>query len=137
MTLPPQARPAVTTPGTFYPDERFLRIHLLKEAMPAPTSYQTAMMQAVHVLNSVTVPMGAQQGTDSGRGEGQGDHTMWGVLYDHSNATLFFRTSTNQNLQRLRLADLQLAPGAARATLALGANELPWFSDAAHALKRA
>ena len=30
-------------------------------------------MQAVHVLNVVTVPVGAQMGTDSGAGEGRGD----------------------------------------------------------------
>ena len=34
------ARPATTIPGTFYPDERFLRIHLMKEGMPKPASHQ-------------------------------------------------------------------------------------------------
>eukprot|EP01047_Picozoa_sp_COSAG01_P018814 COSAG01_NODE_1028_length_12028_cov_5.688826_5_plen_39_part_00 len=36
------------------------------------------------MLNTVTVPMGAQWGTDSGAksGEGAGDHTLYGVLYD-------------------------------------------------------
>ena len=52
---------------------------------------------------AVTVPMGDQMGTDSGAGEGAGDHTMWGVVYDHKNVTVYFRTETNQNLQRLRL----------------------------------
>jgi penicillin V acylase-like amidase (Ntn superfamily) len=68
-------RPAFTIPGAFYPDERFLRIHLVKSAMPQPNSYDEAVMQAVHVLNTVTVPMGAQLGTDSSEGEGVGDHT--------------------------------------------------------------
>ena len=31
-----------------------------------------AVMQAVHVLNTVTVPMGLQLGTDSGKGSGEG-----------------------------------------------------------------
>ena len=68
------ARPAFSIPGNFYPDERFLRIYLLKTAMDKPTSYREAIMQAVHVLNSVTVPMGNQLGTDSSAGEGAGDH---------------------------------------------------------------
>ena len=36
------ARPAFTVPGAFYPDERFLRIHLLKSALPIPTSNRQA-----------------------------------------------------------------------------------------------
>jgi len=47
--------------------------------------------------------MGDQIGTDSGPGKMAGDHTMWGVIYDHKNNTVYFRTETNQNLQRLRL----------------------------------
>jgi penicillin V acylase-like amidase (Ntn superfamily) len=134
------ARPAFTIPGTFYPDERFLRLSLFKSAMPKPSSYQEAMMQAVHVLNSVTLPMGDQLGTDSSRGEGEGDHTLFGVVYDHANRTVYWRTSTNQNLQRLRLADARLhnasspSSSSSPAFLPLDGNELPWFSDAASAL---
>ena len=47
---------------------------------------------------------------DSGGGEGQGDHTQFGVVYGHLNATMYFRT--NQNLQRLVLKELNLATGA-------------------------
>ena len=86
------------------------------------------------MLNVVTVPMGAQIGTDSGAGEGKGDHTEWGVLYDHRSNALYWRTQFNQNYQRLRLADLPslTAPGAARQYLSLASNNgLPWFHDAA------
>jgi choloylglycine hydrolase len=127
------ARPAFTIPGTFYPDERFLRVSLLKSAMPEPKSYQEAMMQAVHVLNSVTVPMGDQLGTDSSAGEGAGDHTLFGVVYDHLNRTLYWRTHVNQNLQRLRLADARLNNASAAAFLPFDNQQLPWFSDAASA----
>merc|ERR1712061_863819 len=57
------ARPAVTMPGAWYPDERFQRIHLVKSSMPKPKSYEEAVMQAVHALNTITVPMGFQLGT--------------------------------------------------------------------------
>merc|ERR1719478_924431 len=73
------SRPAVAMPGAWYPDDRFQRIFLVKSAMPKPKSYQEAVMQAVHALNTVTIPMGAQIGTDSGYGEGAGDRTQWGV----------------------------------------------------------
>lgn len=130
------ARPSTALPGAFYPDERFLRLHLVKRGLPRPASFREAMMQAVHVLNVVTVPPGAQMGTDSGAGEGAGDHTMWGVVYDHRNATIYFREQRNQNLQRVRLSDLNLDAGAPTVTLPLGpTNALPWFDDAAHAFK--
>jgi len=105
------ARSAVEMPGSWYPEARFQRLHLVKSAMPTPASYQEAIMQTVHVLNTVTVPMGSQLGTDSGPGEGLGDHTQYAVIYDSKNQTIFWRTEVNQNLQRLRLQDAGLENG--------------------------
>merc|ERR1712232_414286 len=124
------ARPSVSMPGAWYPDNRFQRLYLVKSAMPKPTSYEEAMMQTVHVLNTVTVPMGAQLGTDSGRGEGRGDHTQWGVIYDSKNKTVYWRSQANQNLQRIRLADARLEEGSPEQSLAVLGSQLPWFSDA-------
>ena len=129
------ARPSVAMPGSFYPDERFLRLHLVKSALPPPKSQREAIQHAAHVLNVVTVPMGAQMGTDSGAGEGAGDHTMWGVLYDHKEKALYFRTMTNMNLQRVQLSDLKLGAGAAPKRLALDAPALPWYADASGAFE--
>ncbi len=99
------ARQSVSVPGSWYPEERFMRIYMVKSGMEAPKSYSQAIMQAVHVLNTVTVPMGDQWGTDSGAksGEGKGDHTLYGVVYDHIGKTLYWRTTNNQNLQKLDL----------------------------------
>lgn len=130
------ARPSVSVPGSFYPDERFLRILLLKSAMPQPNSTQEAVVQAIHVLNSITVPMGSQLGTDSSKGEGQGDHTLYGVVYDHQNKVVYWRTQTNMNIARLQLVDAQLEPGNKPGTLQFDKGALPWFTDAASALKR-
>ena len=126
------ARPSTSLPGAFYPDERFLRIHLIRKGLPKPKDAREALMHAVHVLNTVTVPPGEQMGTDSGAGEGAGDHTMWGVIYDHRNATIYFREQLNQNLQKVRLSDLNLAAGAQIVTLSMGSqNGLPYIHDAA------
>ena len=132
------ARPSFTIPGAYYPDERFLRIHLLKKGLPKPTATREAIQQAVHVLNSITVPAGAQMGTDSSKGEGLGDHTMFGVVYDHKEMAVYWRTEANQNLQRIRLSDAELEVGAARGSLrfGLGKNDLPYFHDAAEAIVR-
>eukprot|EP00928_Gymnodinium_smaydae_P016399 TRINITY_DN16143_c0_g1_i1.p1 TRINITY_DN16143_c0_g1~~TRINITY_DN16143_c0_g1_i1.p1 ORF type:complete len:345 (-),score=31.83 TRINITY_DN16143_c0_g1_i1:116-1150(-) len=131
------ARPSVAMPGAWYPDERFQRIHLVKSGMPQPQSYEEAMMQAVHTLNTITLPMGLQMGTDSGggSGEGQADRTQYGVIYDHKNGYVYWRSAVNQNLQRLRLQDCGLAKGSASQTISLFDPSLPWFHDAAHSLK--
>jgi len=131
------ARPAVAVPGAFYPDERLLRLHMLRAGLPPAADRQQALMNAAALLDSVTVPPGAQPGTDTGAGGGEGaagDHTHYGILYDHADATLYWRTRHNHNLQRLRLADARLSAGEAPRHLPLNAdNGLPWYSDAAGA----
>lgn len=128
------ARAAVEMPGSWYPEARFQRLHLVKSGMPKPASYQEAIMQTVHVLNTVTVPMGDQVGTDSGKGEGLGDHTQYAVIYDSKKRIIYWRTEVNQNLQRLRLEDAGLEKGGREQILAAESPKLPWFSDAAGAL---
>lgn len=128
------ARPAVAMPGAWYPDERFQRIYLLKSAFPKPKSEQEAIMQAVHVMNSISVPLGAI-GTDSGKGEGDDDRTHFGVVYDHKNAAVYWRAEHNQNLQRLMLTDAQLAEGSPPKFVLLRSPKLPFFHDAAAALE--
>jgi len=130
------ARPSVAMPGAWYPDDRFQRIHLVKSGLPKPKSYEEAMMQAVHTLNTITVPMGMQMGTDSGdgSGEGQADHTQYGVIYDHKQRHVYWRTAVNQNLQRLRLEDCALTKGSKMQTLAMFSPSLPWFNDASRLL---
>merc|ERR1712151_558487 len=130
------ARSAVEMPGSWYPEARFQRLHLVKSAMPKPTSYQEAIMQTVHVLNTVTVPMGSQIGTDSGKGEGLGDHTQYAIIYDSKNKIIYWRTQVNQNLQRLRLEDAGLEMNGSEQVVATQSPKLPWFSDASGSLSR-
>ena len=105
---------------------------------PKPKDHREAVMHAAHVLNTITVPPGAQMGTDSGAGEGAGDHTMWGAIYDHANATVYFRESLNQNLQRVVLAELPLGKGAPIVQMELGPkNGLDWFGEATASFRKA
>ena len=83
-------RQAVAVPGSWYPEERFMRVLMTKQAMPPPASLQHAVAQAVGVLNTITVPMGEPPGTDSGHHSvelGLADHSLWGVVRDHAYAT--------------------------------------------------
>lgn len=103
------SRPAVAVPGGFYPDERFLRLHSLKNGLEDPASYEEHVQNAVHLLNAVTIPKGDMLATDSGAGEGEGDHTIFGLVYDHDrdDPKIYFRSYDNQSMRRLRLADLK------------------------------
>jgi hypothetical protein len=58
------------------------------------------------------------------------------VIFDHVNLTVYWRTRQNQNLQRLRLADAMLARGSTAGHLNFTRNDLPWYNDAADAVKR-
>jgi choloylglycine hydrolase len=105
------ARQAVAIPGNYYPEERYLRIHMVKSGMKdlmndVNLPYQTAISLAAQVLNTVTVPMGDQYGTDSGSVEGDGDHSVFGLIRDHGNKIIYWRDSSNPSLRRLRLSDV-------------------------------
>ena len=103
-------RQAVTVPGTWYPEERFMRVLMVKQGMPPPKSMQTAVAQAVGVLNTITVPMGSPPGTDSGPTSvehGDFDHSVFGVIRDHADPTFYYRSAYNPSLQRVRLSAIQ------------------------------
>jgi len=59
-----QDRSAVGVDGSWYPDARFTRIVMVKSSMPEPATLQDAISNALHVLNTVTVPPGGQAGKD-------------------------------------------------------------------------
>eukprot|EP00900_Chrysochromulina_parva_P024099 jgi/Chrpa1/6322/Chrysochromulina_OHIO_Genome00014229-RA len=130
-------RTAIGIPGGYYPEERFMRVLMTKQAMSPPRSLQEGVAQAVAVLNTITVPMGNQYGTDSGKSSaeiGSADHTVWGVIRDHVDPTVYFRSAENPTLQRVRLADLNLDAGAAVRTLSVSSG--PWYHDASNQLLR-
>ena len=128
-------RQAVPVPGSWYPEDRYMRTWMVKSTMPPPQSLQQALSQAVGALNTITVPMGAPPGTDSGKGSGEkgdSDHSLFGVVRDHGNRVLYWRSAINPSLQRLRLADLRLGEGEPVKTLSVRSG--PWFVDAASRL---
>jgi len=126
-------RTAIATPGNFYPEERYMRVHMVKTGLLTPSTYQQAVSQAVAVLNTITVPMGEQYGTDSGNGGGHsgegrsGDHTLWGVVRDHGNQSIYYRTANNPSLRKVDVGAFDLNRGAIPVVINL--DDGPWFHD--------
>lgn len=130
------ARQAIEIPGGWYPEQRFLRVYMVKEGMQSggydeTTDYQLAFSLTAQVLNTVTVPMGNQYGTDTGEASGEGggaDHTIWGMIRDHADAAIYWRDAGNPTFRRLRLKDLPLAEGSPQKSMVLETG--PFFVDA-------
>jgi len=130
------ARQAVAVPGGWYPEDRFLRIHMVRSGMEQSgdwktTDYQQAFSLTSQVLNTITVPMGLQYGTDTGEASGEGsnsDHTMWGLVRDHKDAAIYWRDSYNPTFRRLRLRDIDFS---AKQQFQLVLESGPFFVDMA------
>ena len=125
-------RPAVAMPGGWYPDERFLRLAKVKAGLLPPATYERAVADAVTVMNTVTVPSGQQIGTDATCDACYGGGgTAFGIIYDHRQRLVYWRTAGNPSMQRLRLQDV---PQHEPVFLPLLKSDLPFFSNAAHAV---
>lgn len=131
------ARQAVPVPGSWYPEERFLRIHMVKSGMQNfglndVTSFQEAFALTAQVLNTVQVPYGEQYGTDTGEasGEGEGaDHTQWAIIRDHKTPAIYWRDANNPTFRGMKLSSLNFAPGSSQFVLKL--EEGPFYIDVA------
>merc|ERR1712061_163342 len=90
--------------------------------MPVPNDGEEALMQAIHTLNSVSVPLGAEFFG--------GYETQWVAVYDHKNGAVYWRSHRNQNMQRVQLQDMDIARGGSEQKLLVNSSKLQWFFDA-------
>lgn len=129
------ARQAMAVPGNFYPDDRFLRIHMMKSGiqdagLANAGDFQSAFALTVQVLNTVSLPMGYQYGTDTGEDSSEGsdpDHSVWGIVRDHNDPSIYWRDAMNPTFRRIRLGDLDLSEGAPHKIMKMEAG--PLFID--------
>ena len=129
------SRQAIPIPGSWYPEDRFMRIHMVKDGIQdyglnEITSYQEAFSLTAQVLNVVTVPYGKQYGTDTGEASGEGsgaDHTMWGLIRDHSSPALYWRDEGNPTFRGIQLSEIDFSPGAPRRQILLETG--PYYID--------
>eukprot|EP00428_Durinskia_dybowskii_P061075 CAMPEP_0170380986 /NCGR_PEP_ID=MMETSP0117_2-20130122/14169_1 /TAXON_ID=400756 /ORGANISM="Durinskia baltica, Strain CSIRO CS-38" /LENGTH=313 /DNA_ID=CAMNT_0010636529 /DNA_START=112 /DNA_END=1053 /DNA_ORIENTATION=- len=125
------ARQAIAVPGNFYPEDRFLRAYMMKSGMQdmglMDADFQEAFSLTVQVMNTVTVPQGNQYGTDSGSGEGSGDHSCWGLVRDHKEPALYWRDATNPTFRKIRVQDVLSNHGPRKRALKMETG--PFFID--------
>merc|ERR1712096_112911 len=95
--------------------------------MQKPSNSEEAVMQAILVLNSVSVPFGGPPDDANFFG---GVKTQWQAVWDHKNRILYWRSHSNQNMQRVRLADMDIGEGGTERQLETNSPQLPWFNDA-------
>ncbi|DAZ95078.1 TPA: hypothetical protein N0F65_002972 [Lagenidium giganteum] len=123
------------SPGSYSPEHRFQRLSLLNEAIgewyaervasgaPNPsyangTEEQRAITDAMHLINTVVVPLG--------------DATQWSVIRDHVRKTLYVQTQQNQVPRRVRLDELDFKSSSSRRAIPVTFGG--WFADVTDAL---
>lgn len=127
-----RTRAAVTIPGTFYPDDRYLRAHMLKAGMQdlglmqKVKSFQFAFSLTAMVLDSVYVPIGYNFGTDS-YNDYEADHSQFALIRDHKDPSFYWRDIYNPTFRKIRLADVDTTPGAPQMTIKM--EKGPFFID--------
>ena len=86
-------------PGDWTPPSRFVRAALFKQLIQQPNNAQSAVLAAIHLLNTVDIPFGAIRESQT---EGF-DFTQWIVVKDLTKKILYVRTYGNQNIQEIDL----------------------------------
>lgn len=96
---------------------------------PTETDFQQAFSLTVQVMNTVSVPQGDQYGTDSGSssGEGEGDHSCWGLVRDHSEPALYWRDATNPTFRKVNVKEALVKHGPRKRSLQMETG--PFFID--------
>jgi len=96
-------------PGDSTPPSRFIRILFQKQFATQPANSTKASSQALHLLNTVDIPLGtsaAQQERDPSKGND--DYTQWVVIKALTARTFSYRTADNPTLMQINLAELEL-----------------------------
>ena len=93
---------------------------------------QTAVALCVQVLNTITVPMGTQYGTDSSTIRKQ-DHTVFGIIRDHYNKIIYWRDAYNPTIRRIKLSDALTNNPNGRSNLLM--TNGPYFIDMANSMQ--
>ena len=65
------------------------------------------MILALHLLNTVDIPLGDVQETNKST-----DYTQWVVVKDLTNKSLYFRSYEDPNVYQVDMSELDLSPGA-------------------------
>jgi choloylglycine hydrolase len=96
-------------PGDSTPPSRFIRLLFQKQFATQPANNTDAISQALHLLNTVDIPLGtsaAQQ--EQNPSKGNDDYTQWVVVKALTARTFSYRTTCNPTLMQINFAELDL-----------------------------
>ncbi len=96
-------------PGDSTPPSRFIRILFQKQFATQPANNEDASSLALHLLNTVDIPLGtsaAQQ--EQNPSKGNDDYTQWVVVKALTARTFSYRTACNPALMQINFDELDL-----------------------------
>jgi choloylglycine hydrolase len=120
-------------PGDSTPPSRFVRTVFQKQFATQPANSTKASDLALHLLNTVDIPLGTSKAQKASAGD---DYTQWVVVKALSVGTLgtfSYRTADNPSLMQINFADLNL-DDPVEATYPMPTDE-PTFIDITEKLK--
>jgi len=96
-------------PGDSTPPSRFVRILFQKQFATQPANNTDAICQALHLLNTVDIPLGTSAAKNEQKpSKGNDDYTQWVVVKALTARTFSYRTAANPTLMQIDFAELDL-----------------------------
>ena len=96
-------------PGDSTPPSRFVRILFQKQFATQPENNTDAISQALHLLNTVDIPLGTSAAKNEQEpSKGNDDYTQWVVVKALTAKTFSYRTACNPTLMQINFAELDL-----------------------------
>jgi len=91
------------SPGDSSPVSRFIRAHLLTQSSCQPQNIQQSIVLAQDILQTIAVPAGTDIFDSS---KNTYNWTLWSVIRDHTNRSIYFYTDFNSKLYGIHLDKL-------------------------------
>jgi choloylglycine hydrolase len=103
---------SVAIPEGYFAAERFIRATIMRDSLPAASTPQSAVANALMILDSVAPPYGmpstytppAQAGEEL-----KYDFTQWTVIRDHVNLVYYYKSVDNPSLKAIDLKTLDFS----------------------------
>jgi len=96
-------------PGDSTPPSRFIRLLFQKQFATQPANNAATISQALHLLNTVDIPLGTSAAQQEQKpSKGNDDYTQWVVVKALTARTFSYRTACNPTLMQINFADLDL-----------------------------
>jgi choloylglycine hydrolase len=96
-------------PGDSTPPSRFIRLLFQKQFATRPANNTDTISQALHLLNTVDIPLGTSAAKQEQKpSKGNDDYTQWVVVKALTARTFSYRTADNPTLMQIAFTELDL-----------------------------